>query len=214
MPHLLEKDEINGVIYRIMMLEDVERVIPVVARAFCEEDSPTGNFIQDWQNFTLPYAMRMAVEGNSVLAVDEAYGTILGAFLNEDYCNSVLPEINCSKSSRGSCVQAIFMANELEEHLNTSYGIPVAAERPRGKIVHLCFLGVGPEARGRGIEKKLAEHSIRWAKSKGFTLAFAQCTGALSTHITEANPSKFIDSSFRKGCDGVSDAGRTLALWL
>lgn len=96
------------------------------------------------------------------------------------------------------------MVVELEEKLSELHAIPHdVAVRPAGVCFHLWMIGVASMARGRDIGKKLASHSIAWAKARGFRLAFAECTGALSTHILAkhagAKAAHFIDYAEWKG---------------
>ena len=63
-----------------------------------------------------------------------------------------------------------------------------------GEHFHLWMIGVAPDGRGRGVGKKLFEHSIGLARHCGFKLAFAECTGAISTHIFK----KYVSFTQRK----------------
>jgi ribosomal protein S18 acetylase RimI-like enzyme len=68
---------------------------------------------------------------------------------------------------------------ELEDKLNQTHGIPACSEdRPRGKWLHLWMAGVSPKARARGVASKMLEHSLALAKTRGYDLAFGECTGA------------------------------------
>ena len=79
------------------------------------------------------------------------------------------------------------MIGELEARLSEEHKVPAApSERRAGEHFHLWMLGVAREGRGRGIAKKLTTHAIASARAKGFRFAFAECTGAASTHILQA----------------------------
>jgi GNAT superfamily N-acetyltransferase len=193
-----------------MVPADVEAAIASVARAF-HEGEPTlsvcDSTLKDVVRFCRMYVPRMAAEGNTVVAVDTVSGAILGAFLNEDYCNEDPPECeNFLNNATGNWLPTIAMIGELEEKLNDKYRIP-AADRPAGRWFHLWMVGVVSEARGKSVGKKLAAHSVELARAKGFQLAFAECTGALSTHImdkhTGAKCVHTCDYATWEGCDGA-----------
>jgi hypothetical protein len=65
------------------------------------------------------------------------------------------------------------------------------------------MLGVVPEARGRRVGVKLAANSVAWAQMRGFEIAFAETTGAVSTSImgkhAGAQAAHFLDYSAFKG---------------
>ena len=57
--------------------------------------------------------------------------------------------------------------------------------------------------------KGLTRHSLNWARDRGFKMAFAECSGAISTHIltnhSGAIVEKFIDySDWNNGCNTAS----------
>ena len=98
------------------------------------------------------------------------------------------------------------MIGELEEFLNAKYNIPAeAADRTPGKYFHLWMVGVSPAGRGKGIAKGLTHYSLKSARERGFKMAFAECTGAISTHIltkhSGAAVEAFVDYSTWNGCD-------------
>jgi GNAT superfamily N-acetyltransferase len=68
------------------------------------------------------------------------------------------------------------MIAELEHALAARLAIPAGAERPARQWFHLWMIGVAPTGRGRGVGKKLAAHSLAWARARGFKVAFAECT--------------------------------------
>ena len=185
-PTILETDTCNGVLYRIMSPSDAKAVVHVVAGAFFEGDpviNGGGGTLRDMTSFCEMYVPRMAVEGHTVLAVDTSTGDIIGAFLNEDFCNTDPPEFEAFLAQPdGIWTPCINMIDELEEALIEHFSIP-RTNRPAGRWFHLWMLGVAPSGRGRGVAGKLAAHSVAWAKSCGFDIAFAECTGAISTHV-------------------------------
>lgn len=68
--------------------------------------------------------------------------------------------------------------------MRTRYNVPAnPADRPKGRWFHLWMVGVLPQARGRGVATKLTEFSCKLAASRGFHVAFAECTGSVSTAI-------------------------------
>ena len=106
----------------------------------------------------------------------------------------------------GNFVPIFGMIEELEDALNEKYNIPSApTDRTRGVYFHLWMLGVPPAGQGKGIGRKLAQHSVAWGRKRGFKVAFAECTGPISTHIlvrhTGASVAKFIDYATWNGCD-------------
>ena len=221
MDTLLERDDANGVCYRIMTPQDAAAVTAVMANAFFEGEPVTaiggGATLSDMMAFCQMYVPRMADEGNvrcpaprplacdasncphascltatakiethrsqTVLAVDVQSHEVLGAFLNEDFANTDPPEFESFLAQAdGIWSPCLTMIEELEVALSERFAIP-PSNRASGRWFHLWMLGVAPNGRGRGVGKKLAAHSVRWAKARGFELAFAECTGALSTHI-------------------------------
>ena len=186
---ILENDEANGVCYRIMTPEDAAAVTTVMANAFYEGEPVTatggGATLRDMTDFCQMYVPRMAAEGNTVLAVDVQTNEVLGAFLNEDFANVDPPECDgFLRQADGIWGPCLAMIEQLEAALSTRFTIP-PSDRPTGRWFHLWMLGVAPNGRGRGVGKKLAAHSVQWAKTCGFEVAFAECTGALSTHILQ-----------------------------
>ena len=183
---VLETDTANGVVYRTMLPRDVKAVHPVVARAFFDGEPimrSAGASEKDLLEFCDMYLPRMAAEGNTILAVDTTTQEILGAFLNEDFCNPDPPNFEDFLSQAdGNLRPCMAMIAELEHALAEQLAIP-AANRPAGKWFHLWMIGVAPAGRGRGVGKKLAAHSVALARARGFAIAFAECTGAVSTHI-------------------------------
>jgi hypothetical protein len=73
-----------------MVPTDVLAVNPVVARAFFDGE-PTmrcaGATERDISTFVDMFLPRMAAEGNTIIAVDKTTQAVLGAFMNEDFCN-------------------------------------------------------------------------------------------------------------------------------
>ena len=188
-PCLLEDDSANSVQYRIMTPEDVSIVTDVMAAAFLAGEPVTviggGATLRDMTAFCKMFVPRMAAEGNTILAVDADTNEVLGAFLNEDFCNEDPPTFReFLAQADGIWSPCLAMIDELEQALSTRHAIPAkASERASGRWFHLWMLGVAPAGRGRGVAKKLAAHSVSWARARGFEMAFAECTGAVSTHI-------------------------------
>merc|ERR1719450_572543 len=134
----------------------------------------------------------MAVEGYSVIACDttpENEGKILGGFLCEDVANPEPSGVNefINTSEGDWCRAVISMIGELEEEMIRVYNFPEnPTERPKKEWLHLWMAGVLPEARGRGIAKKLFLHAVDIAKKSGFSRGcFAECTGAGSAGIMQ-----------------------------
>ncbi|CAJ1407033.1 unnamed protein product [Effrenium voratum] len=185
---VLETDDDNNVVYRVMEVPDIPAAIEAVALAFYEGEPvmlASGGTLRDWQRFAEMYVPRMAAEGHTVLAVEKASGQIIGAFLNEDFNNPDPQDFeHFLESSDGDWRPIIGMVEDLEESLMKAHSIPLqASERPAGQFFHLWMIGVSSSARGRGVATKLFHHSLALAKARGFKLAFAECTGAVSTHI-------------------------------
>ena len=151
----------------------------------------------------------MAEEGNTVIAVDKVSGAVLGGFLCEDFCNTDPPGFKAFLGQAdGNWAPVLTMIEELETKLISLYSIP--AEREAGKWFHLWMLGVAPEGRGRSIAKKLTRHSIEWARARGFVIAFAETTGAASTHIMSAHGKVVAFVDYGKWERGGSEAVRAL----
>merc|ERR1712113_138938 len=116
--------------------------------------------LKDHTAFCEMFVPRMAVEGNTVVAVDTETQAVFGGFLNEDYSNEVPPGMDHFMStSDGDWLPCVSMIGELEEAFNATYSVP-STSIPSGKWFHLWMIGVAPEARGRSIGKKLCTHSI------------------------------------------------------
>jgi len=204
---VLEVDDASNVEYRTMADADVAAVLPVIARAFHEGEPVTGvgkSTLEDWTRFSQMYLPRMAAEGNTIIAVDTGTQAVLGAFLNEDYCNTDPPEFDAfAGAAEGDWEPCLTMVGEIEDTFNAAHGVP-QHDRPPGRWFHLWMIGVDSHARGRSIGRKLCTHSIAWAKARGFEVAFAECTGAISTHLltkhTGASVESFIDYSQWDGC--------------
>jgi GNAT superfamily N-acetyltransferase len=205
---VLERDDVNRVVYRIMKPDDAASTLATMAKAFHEGEPLTaasGATLKDMRAFCQLYIPRMAEEGNSVLAVDKDTGDILGAFLNEDFCNPDPPDFMAFMKSADSDFNPLLgMVEELETELNKLYAIPrEAAARAPGRWFHLWLLGVVPVARGRRVGVKLAANSVAWAQTRGFELAFAETTGAVSTTImgkhAGATAVHFLDYAAFKG---------------
>ena len=183
---VLEEDHRHRVTYRIMSVLDVPRVVLTLVEAFFQSERITavcGCTRADQIRFMEMYIPRMAVEGSSVVAVDSDSGELLGAFVNEDFANEDPPGMSdFPATAEGDWAPLLSMIGALEEHLAEEHGIP-SSDRPRGRWLHLWMLGVASSASGRQIGRKLAQHSIDLAERRGFVLAFAECTGAVSTHI-------------------------------
>ena len=130
--------------------------------------------------------------------------------MHADYCNPDPPETeHFVTNTEGDWMPVLCIIGELEEFFNTKYNIPAAAtDRTPGVYFHLWMIGVSPAGRGKGIAKGLTRHSLNWARDRGFKMAFAECTGAISTHIltkhSGAIVEKFIDYSTWNGCDTAS----------
>lgn len=186
---VLEEDSEHRVVYRIMRPPDVSATLHVLANAFFEGEPVTGCCgcsLRDQIAFCELFVPRMSLEGNTVIAVDMDSNEVLGGFLCEDYCNPDPPGLETVISeSDGNFVPVTTIIGELELRLNDQYAIP--AERVPGRWFHLWMLGVAPEGRGRSIAKKLTRHAIEWAETRGFLMAFAETTGAVSTHIMSAH---------------------------
>lgn len=185
---ILETDFANGVIYRIMTPLDIATVTPCIANAFFEGEPVTvtggGATLRDMTACCEMYVPRMAAEGNTVLAIDAESEEVLGAFLNEDFANADPEGFDGFMAQTDGIWSPCFaMIGELEDALCERFDIPAVAEREWGRWFHLWMIGVAPAGRGRGVGKKLASHSVAWARSRGFEVAFAECTGALSTRI-------------------------------
>ena len=209
---VLERDDLNGVVYRTLLPADADAAIPAVAQAFAEGEPTTGAAgatLKDMLAFCKMYVPRMAAEGNTVIAEDMNDGQILGAFLNEDYNSPTPPGFDAFLSkSEGNWMPTLTMIEELEMYLNRTHAIPAdPADRPAGRWFHLWMVGVLSTARGRQIGRKLVCHSVAVARSKGFALAFAECTGSVSTHLmrkyANATPAMVIDYATWAGCDGA-----------
>ena len=205
---VLERDDVNRVVYRIMKPDDAASTLASVSQAFHEGEPLTaanGSTLKDMRAFCQMYIPRMAEEGNTVIAVDKDTGDILGAFLNEDFCNPDPPGFEAFiKSADGDWVPTMGMVEQLETELIQLYSIPhEAAARAPGRWFHLWMLGVVPVARGRRVGVKLAENSVAWAQKRGFALAFAETTGAVSTSImgkyAGAKAVHFLDYSAFRG---------------
>merc|ERR1712226_1644329 len=70
------------------------------------------------------FVSRMAVEGNTVVAVDTETQAVLGGFLNEDYSNEVPPGMDHFMStSDGDWLPCVSMIGELEEAFNATYSM-------------------------------------------------------------------------------------------
>ena len=130
--------------------------------------------------------------------------------MHADYCNPDPEEIDdFIANTKGDWIPVLSMIEELEEFLNRKYNIPsAAADRTPGKYFHLWMIGVAPAGRGKGIGRALTLHSLKWARDRGFKMAFAECTGSISTHILTkhggASVETFIDYSTWNGCDTAS----------
>lgn len=191
----LGTDAAARVIYRIMTPADVDAVLPVLARAFFEGEpvaQACGCTLRDHLTFCAMFVPRMAAEGNTVVAVDMDSGAVLGCFLNEDFCNPDPPGLDAFVAQAdGTWGPVLSLIGGLEAQLIARYAIPAEPRmRQPGRHFHLWMLGVAPEGRGRGIAKGLTRHSIEWARARGFAIAFAETTGALSTHIVGAHASR------------------------
>lgn len=189
MTTVLETDGATGVVYRIMTREDAVAATEAVAQAFFAGEPVVtrggGATLRDMRAFCAMWVPRMAEEGNTVLAIDGETGSILGAFLNEDFSNVDPPGYDAfMESCDGVWAPCMNMIDELEGALCARYSIPKTGRQP-GRWFHLWMIGVLPAGRGKGIAKKLASHSLAWARSRGFEVAFAECTGSGSTHIME-----------------------------
>ena len=209
MSQVLEVDEAHGIVYRTMVPADVDTAMSALAHAFYEGEPTTkaaGCTLKDWQAFCELFVPRMAAEGHAVLAAVTNSGDVAGVFLNEDYSSPDPAGLGAfTESADGDWAPTLKCIEELEESFNGMFGVPEGEERPRGKWFHLWMIGVAPAGRGKGVGKKLAQHSVALAKERGFEVAFAECTGAVSTHImkehTGAIVSKFIDYGTWAGCD-------------
>lgn len=184
---VLETDLNDGVIFRTMDTNDVEPVIRLMAEAFFQGEPVTvvagRATLRDHKAFCQMYVPRMAVEGHTVLAIDAQTQEVVGAFLNEDFANVDPPELGSFlDNSDGEWGPCLCMIEEIEQVLMQRLSIP-AVDRPKGKWFHLWMIGVAPAGRGRGVGTKLAAHSIALARARGFEIAFAECTGAISTQI-------------------------------
>jgi ribosomal protein S18 acetylase RimI-like enzyme len=198
----LEVDAANRVTYRVMTSADSPAVTEVLARAFFEGEPLTSPgccccSLKDQTRFLSLYIDRMAEEGNSVVAISdgdggESYGggsggapVVIGAFVNEDFANSDPDGIDeLVRTSDGTWAPLLLLIGRLEDRLIASHDIPInASHRTRGTWLHMWMLGVTPLAKGRQVGKKLVGHSVALAKANGFQLAFAECTGAPSTHL-------------------------------
>ena len=94
-PVTLHVDEANGVAYRIMTPETAAEASKVTALSFHRGEPLTkalGVTREGMQRFVDMYVPRMAREGYTVMAQDLQTGQVLGAFLNEDFCNADPPE--------------------------------------------------------------------------------------------------------------------------
>ena len=187
-PVVLEVDPENNVIYKIVEPKDAAEVIDVTATAFDKGEPLTkqcGSTQRDMKNFVSMYVPRMAKEGYTVAAIDSKTGEVLGAFLNEDFNNPDPAGIGAFlDNSDGVWMPVLTMIESLEEKLLEKHNIPAnPIDRPAKTHFHLWMIGVAPNGRGRGVGKKLFTHSVGVAKACGFKLAFAECTGAISTHI-------------------------------
>ena len=216
---VLEQDDINKVTYRILQQHDVAAAVEVLALAFFEGEPVTGQFgvtLKDMRAFCQMYIPRMAQQGHTVVAVEHDTDCILGAFLCEDYCSPVPAEFsNFLDEADGTWAPLLRMLDELDNHLHDTYSIPSCeTEREAGKWFHLWMLGVSSKARGRQIAKKLSAHSVLLAREQGFSVAFAECTGAASTKILTkvcgAASAKFIDYATWGGAEAELDGLREL----
>ena len=216
---ILEIDATHGVTFRIMVPEDVPAVTKAMAAAFHAGEPTTqagACTIRDWNSFTAMFTPRMAEQGLTVVAIDDTKGVVLGAFLCEDYSTPDPPSFGSFvEAAEGDWMPTLACIDALEAHFNLAYGVPKeGAARPAGRWFHLWMLGVVPGGRGKGIARKLALHSLAVAKQKGFAVAFAECTGAVSTHImTEhcgASVEMFVDYSTFDGCDTAAAVLRRL----
>ncbi|CAE7383973.1 unnamed protein product [Symbiodinium natans] len=197
----LEDDAANQVLYRIMGTEDIPAVLEAVARAFFEGEPVTAAArppctLGDWTRFTEMFLPHMAAEGHTVVAFDKATGKVLGALLNEDFVHPDPPAMEkFLDTSDGDWRPLMAMVEELEIQLMESHKIPPKAEeRPSGTFFHLWMLGVASSARGRGVGSKLLRHSLLWAKQRGFKMAFAETTGAISTGMVKKHCSPKLDA--------------------
>ena len=87
------------------------------------------------------------------------------------------------------------MIEDVEDTMMKIHDIPLKPEeRAAGKYFHLWMLGVTSSARGRRVGSKLLRHSLLLAKQHGFKMAFAECTGAISTHILKKHCSPRLDA--------------------
>ena len=87
------------------------------------------------------------------------------------------------------------MIEDVEDTMMKIHDIPLKPEeRAAGKYFHLWMLGVTSSARGRRVGSKLLRHSLLVAKQHGFKMAFAECTGAISTHILKKHCSPRLDA--------------------
>jgi len=169
-----------------MIAEDSNAVLDSISVAFHEGEAISaagGVTLEDHHKINELFVRRMAGNGNCIVAVEmEDPTVVLGAFLNEDFANPPPEGLEETLASlEGNMTPVMSTVEELEGHLRQKYGLKDDLER--GKVLHLWMLGVTTEARGRKIGQKLAIHSIAWAKKQGFKIAFAEATGAASTHI-------------------------------
>jgi GNAT superfamily N-acetyltransferase len=90
--------------------------------------------------------------------------------------------------------------------------------KERGRFFHMWMIGVASAGRGRGVGKKLAQHSVALAKAEAFEVPFAECTGALSTHILTKHTENctvehFIDYGDHTGAGRAARRRRSCASW-
>lgn len=186
---IYEHDETHNILYRVMEQNDIEEAIQVLAQAFYDgepmaSDQATNWSYNDWLNFTKMFVPRMAHEGNTIVAVETNSNKIVGGFLNEDFSNPVPLEMNDFLSnSDGRCGVLMEGIDDLEKNLLDKFSIPVLNQVEKNRFFHLWMIGVLKDFRNKGIGYKLSKYSLEHARKNGFKYAFAECTGAYSTHI-------------------------------
>ena len=124
-------------------------------------------------------------DGTAVVAFDLHTDEILGAFLNEDFQNTDPTGLEAFlENADGQWGPVMNIIAKLEDQLMSKYDIPAdPSNRISGEFFHMWMIGVSPKSRGRNVGKNLFLCSCRLAKMRGFRLAFAECTGSISTHL-------------------------------
>jgi len=107
------------------------------------------------------------------IALVEDVGTdeeIAGYMLSGDY---FIPHFELAPKNK-----ALQPVLDLLDILDSKFQVEIAAKGyKQGDIMHLCCLGVADSNKGQGLSHVLVSESIKVAKTKGYKIFVAECTG-------------------------------------